>query len=143
MFWDSSALVPCLVSEPNSDQIRTLFAADRRVVIWWSTPVECASALERRIREGLFESRSAEARRRLHAIMVLAQTIVPTEEIRQLAIEMFGRHRSLGLRASDALQLAAARNLADRTDRLSTDFVCLDSRFRQAAKHEGLVLVPE
>ena len=51
MFWDSSALVPVIVPEPRSGAITALLAADEEPVIWWTTPLECQSALRRRHRE--------------------------------------------------------------------------------------------
>lgn len=45
MFWDSSAIVPLLVTEPRSPAIERLLAGDDQPVIWWATPVECPSAL--------------------------------------------------------------------------------------------------
>ena len=47
MFWDSSALVPVIVAEPRSDAVTALLAADEEPVIWWTTPLECQSALRR------------------------------------------------------------------------------------------------
>ena len=51
MFWDSSALVPVIVPESRSAVVTALLAADAEPVIWWTTPLECQSALRRRHRE--------------------------------------------------------------------------------------------
>ncbi|MBM3853603.1 MAG: type II toxin-antitoxin system VapC family toxin [Verrucomicrobia bacterium] len=50
-FWDSSAVVPLLVSEPATARRESQSRADPSIVVWWGTPVECASALQRLVRE--------------------------------------------------------------------------------------------
>ena len=50
-FWDSSAIVPLIVAETSSVAVRALLADDSEVVVWWSTEIECLSALARRERE--------------------------------------------------------------------------------------------
>ncbi len=51
IFWDSSALVALLVEEPDSKTRAKQLAADPVMVVWWRTPVECESAIQRRLRE--------------------------------------------------------------------------------------------
>jgi predicted nucleic acid-binding protein len=51
-YWDASAIVPLLVDEPRTGRARDLRDEDTQVVVWWGTPVECASALARLRREG-------------------------------------------------------------------------------------------
>ena len=46
-FWDSSAIVPLLVREENSDSLLDLREADRDMIVWWGTETECLSALAR------------------------------------------------------------------------------------------------
>jgi len=138
MFWDSSALIPCFVEESRSPQLLPLFRTDEQVVIWWLTPVECTSALERRRREGLAEAAYHEANELLADIGRTVDSISPHEEIREQAIELLRRH---ALRSSDALQLAAAL-VSSRRIGFLVPFVCLDERLRGAAGREGLPLLP-
>ena len=58
-FWDSSALVPLLVDEQGSAGRLQELKADPVVLIWWGTPVECESALQRRLREGALDAEGA------------------------------------------------------------------------------------
>ena len=51
-FWDSSALVTLCVEEPATDAALALLKDDPQVAIWWTTPVECASAIARLERDG-------------------------------------------------------------------------------------------
>ncbi len=46
-FWDSSALVPLLLAEDSTPQATALALQDAETVVWWATPVECASAIAR------------------------------------------------------------------------------------------------
>ena len=88
MFWDSSALVAYLVEEKRSAEIVPLFVHDDAIVIWWGTPVECVSALERRRREGLAPDLFNEGRQRLEEAIVLAQQVPAFDSVRALAIEI-------------------------------------------------------
>jgi len=47
-FWDSSTVVPLLVSEPMSGTVQPLYDTDPVMLAWWATEIECASALARR-----------------------------------------------------------------------------------------------
>ncbi len=51
-FWDSSAIVPLLIEEPNSRRCRDLLRADRHMVVWEYTETEIASALVKQKRCG-------------------------------------------------------------------------------------------
>jgi uncharacterized protein len=52
-FWDASAIIPLLVAEPTRERLIRLLEQDSEVLAWWGTPVEIASALAQREREGL------------------------------------------------------------------------------------------
>ena len=63
MFWDSSAVVPELVSESSSPVVVTLLRSDPAVTLWWASPVECQSVIYRRHRDAaLPEAGVTEAR---------------------------------------------------------------------------------
>ena len=67
MFWDSSAVVPLLVGEAATAAREAQVRADPVMLVWWCTPVECASALQRLVREGALTAagaRTSEARLR-------------------------------------------------------------------------------
>lgn len=140
MFWDSSALIPCLVSETVSARLVELFGEDRDVVIWWTARVECVSALERRRREGKLRSPAyLEARRRLNEIAEQSSTIQAHASVRERAERLLATHP---LRASDALHLAAALMACDERP-VGEGFVTLDARLREAAEREGFRVIPE
>lgn len=51
-FWDSSALVPLLVTEEGTEAATRPYRADPATVAWWAQPRESASALARREQAG-------------------------------------------------------------------------------------------
>ncbi|MEO6223864.1 MAG: PIN domain-containing protein [Vicinamibacterales bacterium] len=139
MFWDSSALVPLLVSESRSADLTGLLAEDKEMTMWWATPLECQSALYRRHRELPLESSvMTTATERLRAVVEHADTVAPTDEVRRRAARLVSVHP---LRAADALQLAAALIWCEEQPHGEV-FVCLDDRLRDAALREGFDVRP-
>ncbi len=137
-FWDSSALVPLLVQEPASKRVITLLRADPGIIVWWSTAVECASALARLERDsGLDRRATTEALGRLDALARSWAEVMPTPDLRDIARRLLRVH---ALRAADALQLAAAY-VASETRPSTMPVVTLDERLRDAADREGFELV--
>lgn len=105
-FWDASALVPLIITEPQTRTARTLLEQDSEIVLWWGASVERASALARCWRENRIDRTAYDSG--LSVVQVLqaaAFEIQPSEEVRALAGRLLGRH---ALRAADAFQLAAA-----------------------------------
>jgi predicted nucleic acid-binding protein len=140
MFWDSSAIVPLLVPEERSDALTRLIGSDTEPVIWWTTPLECQSAIQRRHRDHAFIATELTAsNERLRQFLQHADTIAPTDEVRRRAARLLAFHP---LRAADALQLAAALLWSEEQPHGET-FVSLDARLREAAAREGFTLLPE
>jgi uncharacterized protein len=138
-FWDASAVVPLLTDEPTTATLSRLLRADRHVVVWWATDVECESSLRRRARAGGFDAtqlRAAESG--LASWRETWEEIAPTAGVRDVALRLLAVHP---LRAADALQLAAALKAA-RGRPSSLSFVCLDRRLADAAAREGLDVIP-
>jgi len=139
LFWDSSAVVPLLVPEEHSAVVASMLGEGDSFTVWWSTEVECLSALYRRQREASFPGTLfSEALKRLEALLESFDTVPPTEPVRRRAARLLATHP---LRAADALQLGAA--LVWCEERPSGEkFVCLDTRLREAAQREGFVVLP-
>lgn len=139
MFWDSSALVPLLVSERRSSELVALLRSDPAPATWWATPVECQSALQRRRREDALEASTlGRALDRLRQLAEDVDVVAPTVALREAAGRALAAHP---LRAADALQLAAA--LVWSGEASGEPFVCLDDRLRDAARREGFTVLPE
>lgn len=139
MFWDSSAMVPLLLPEDASAALTRLLGDDGEPVIWWATPLECQSALQRRHRERpLPADQLSAAIERLRQLVQHADTIAPTDELRRRAARLLSFHP---LRAADALQLAAALVWCEEQPH-GEAFVTLDDRLREAAAREGFSVQP-
>ena len=107
------------------------------MVVWWSTPVECLSALAHQERDGGLSPEAVDTSRLL--LTELRQTwneIQPSEEVRDHAGRFLLRHP---LRAADSLQLAAAMTWVDGRPRGQL-FCTLDGRLAGAARREGFAL---
>jgi len=138
-FWDSSAIIPLCLKEKASEAVKGLMKDDENIVVWWTTYIECLSALSRRQREGVLTSGdAAKARSVLSALAAAWSEVQPTELVRLRAERLLSIHP---LRAADALQLAAALVWAQETPR-GLDFVCLDQNLRESSLKEGFSIKP-
>ena len=118
--------------------MRSLYRSDPGILAFWSTRVECESAIARLEREGRLRRRSASgARGRLDRFAGTWQEVQPIEPLRESALRLLRVH---DLRAADALQLAAAL-LASEGSPASLSFVCLDERLAGAAEREGFLVL--
>lgn len=139
-FWDASAVIPLCLQEAMSDRVLEILRSDQAMVVWWSTPVECHSALARLRREDLLTQEEADrAARILKELEHVWAEILPGERVRREARRLLYIHP---LRAADALQLAAALVWCGH-DPEGREMVCLDRRLREAAQREGFRVIPE
>ncbi len=137
-FWDSSAILPLLVSETGTPAMRGLYQRDPEIVAWWGTRVECTSALARLERAGQLDTSAATAAiRELGALAEQWHEVQPVEPVREAAVRLLRVHN---LRAADALQLAAALIACEHRP-ASMGLVCLDQRLGVAAEREGFRLI--
>jgi len=135
-YWDASAITPLIADEPTRNNLLKLLEQDAGMLACWGTPVEIASALARREREGLLTA--DEITTALTAAHALAQSwheIAPSDSIRRTAERLL---RTYPLRTADSLQLASV--VSDH-DPMSLKFVCLDVRLARAAQREGFVVI--
>jgi predicted nucleic acid-binding protein len=138
-FWDSSAIIPLCLRESTSEAVKGLLKSEEDMVVWWTTRIECLSALSRRHREKTLSSNdNLKARAILSALAEAWSEVQPTEMIRQRAERLLSIHP---LRAADALQLAAALIWAQENPR-GLALVCLDHNLREAALREGFSVLP-
>jgi uncharacterized protein len=138
IFWDASAIVPLLVAEPTTPRLQALFGGDLDMLVWWGSAVECVSALTRLERAAGLDGRGlAQAFDRLKQLADGWHEIEPSEVVRESAMRFLRVHP---LRASDALQLAAAFTAAEHRP-ASLQFVTLDERLAVAGRKEGFAMV--
>jgi predicted nucleic acid-binding protein len=106
--------------------------------VWCLSTVEIGSALARRTREGFDPETETRFRSEWKELSDHWREIASLERVRARALRLLNTH---GLRAGDALQLAAALiGSEDRPEALP--FVCLDDRLRDAARREGFAVLP-
>lgn len=132
-FWDASAIVPLLIGQPASVRARHLLEEDPELVVWWGTPVECASAVARLRRDGALP---ADTEHGALASLALLRSgwheMLPGDAVRLQALRVLRLHP---LRGADALQLAAALEWAGGPE--AGTMVCFDDRLGAAAAREG------
>jgi len=137
-FWDASAIVPLLMTEPTTKTLQALVADDPAMLVWWATEVECASALARLEREGALDQPMViEAFHRLKRLADAWHEVDASDSLREAAVRFLRVH---SLRAADALQLAAAFVAAERRPS-SLEVITLDECLAAAARKEGFVLI--
>jgi predicted nucleic acid-binding protein len=137
-FWDSSAILPLLVEETTAPNALAYYQANPDMVVWWVSPVECASAMARLEREKKLEPADVtQALGQLATLQAAWHEVQPLDNIRQLSQRLLRLHP---LRAADSLQLAAAL-VACQHKPQSTEFVCLNTRLGLAAEREGFSVI--
>jgi predicted nucleic acid-binding protein len=137
-FWDSSAILPLLVEENATSDALAYYAVNPDMVVWWGSPVECASALARLEREKKLEpADTTQARGQLATLQAAWHEVQPMDNVRQLSQRLLRLHP---LRAADSLQLAAAL-VACQYRPQDMEFACLDPRLGLAAEREGFSVI--
>lgn len=133
-FWDTSALVPLLVTERETARAERWLREDAGVVVWTLTRVELLSAFARRRRAEPGAARRLQAARRdLLSAWEHWSEITAVDVVRRHAERVVETHP---LRAADALQIGAALVAAEDTP-AGLEFVTLDHEQAQAAEREG------
>lgn len=131
--------MPLVVNEPAGVDLLSMVAEDPQIVTWAWTPVEIASAVERRVRSGSVDLRTRRTMLdRLNELSLRWDEVHDLVAVRRRAASLLARH---SLRAADAGQLGAALLVAD-LGFPELEFVCLDRTLSLAAEREGLEAVP-
>lgn len=138
-FWDTSALLPLCLKEPQTKQIQDLVYQDGDLVAWWGALIEGYAALARLRREQILtDEEELQSRQFFLRLSSQWSEVRPSNLVRDQASRVLLLHP---LRAADALQLAAALVWAG-SQVPSLEFVCLDHRLREAAAREGFQVIP-
>ena len=133
-FWDSSAIVPPLVRQPQSPRVDEWWSRDSDVVLWTLSPVEVTSALWRLVRErSVSEAEAQIAEARAQEFASASRVVVDVEGVKEVARRTLRLH---SLTAADACQLAAALVWAGGRPQGKT-LLTLDERLAASARREG------
>ncbi|MFI5114187.1 MAG: type II toxin-antitoxin system VapC family toxin [Terriglobales bacterium] len=132
-FWDTSALVPLCVHQSMTPTAIALYKL-HSVVVWWTTPVEIASALARLVRMMQIDPADCAKARKLANVLSDSWSVIqPSDALRTKAVQLVDRY---DLRAADSLQLAAALEWCEDVP-LKRVFLTADERLREAALLTG------
>jgi hypothetical protein len=135
-FWDSSALIPLCVSQPQTATARLLYES-YRIVTWRGTQVEIMSGLTRLDRTGeITHDRFLIGKQIAKEIM---RDWISVDSIESIAGSACLLLELYPLRAADALQLAAALAWCEGRPRGNV-FLTFDKRLGEAAKLAGFTL---
>lgn len=134
-FWDSSALIPLCVSQPQTGRAK-LFYETYGIVAWWATQVEMMSGLARLNRMGQITHDRFLVGKQIAREIVQSWYSVESESI---AVDACSLLELYALRAADALQLAAALEWCEGKPKGKV-FLTFDQRLREAARLAGFTL---
>lgn len=138
-FWDSSAIVPLVVNEEETDYCLKTLSHDQEMLIWCLSRLEVMSALCRQVRDKtLSDTEFQKAKTRMNDLIERAYEVKAIEKVKQRALRLLEVHP---LRAADACQLASAL-VASQEDPGRLTIVCFDQRLMKAAIKEGFVVNP-
>ena len=127
------------VKQESTTALRKFYADDPQILAWMFSEVEVVSALCRLAREGSISRRDlVEAISRFESFYASLTVVSHFEAVKPRAKRLLRVHP---LKAADALQLGAAL-AAVYDDPSGWEMVCLDERLRDAASHEGFLLLP-
>jgi len=134
-YWDASALVPLIVSQPESALVRDWLLEDDQIVTWVWTGTEIVGAIERLTREGrISRQQRRSALDEFNGLANRWDEVTDVLAVRSRALRVLARHP---LRAADAGQLGAAILIQEQLP-APLSFMCLDRRLALAAEREGL-----
>ena len=139
-FWDSSAIIPLIVIEDQSQYCINAFKADNEIMVWTMSKIEVFSALCRRFREDSLNEKTFDlAKTRMNDLFDIVFEIVALSKVKDRALRLLQVHT---LRAADAMQLASIL-VATQEDTSKLPIMCFDDRLKQAAKREGFIVNPD
>lgn len=140
-FFDSSALVKNYGRERGSVWVQNILTTESHVYVSRLTEVEVASAIARKLREGLISQENlTRSLARLRADFADRFTVLDvTGSLIQTAIGLLSSHN---LRAYDAIQLATALLIRDELVALNlpVTFLSADAGLNAAALAQGLTV---
>ena len=137
-FWDTSAIVPLCCFQEFTFAARRARRRFSLSVVWWGTPVEVYSTIDRLKREGALTAEERDkAELDWETLYVRAGRIAPDDELLRLAISIPAVYN---IRSADAFQLAAALIWCDQKPR-NRPFICADKRLGGAASDAGFEVI--
>lgn len=136
-YWDTSALLPLLLKQRCSENIREIIKEDKAISTSWISKVELSSAICRLEREGhISEIELDSLLRRVDMLIQSCCIVHPSEKLSDRAMRAL---RSHSIKSLDAIQLASALIVSkDVTNNF--EFITLDKQLGNIARKEGFIV---
>lgn len=134
-YWDTSALIPCFISEESTHQAREWLEAggDSPRFTSWLTAFEFETVLKRKLQQKLLSNREYQAIQEQWTDFQKTLNLVPVDErVSRLGLRV---QKIYGLWTCDSVQLGCASLLQVEYPKMR--FVCLDKKLTRAATQEG------
>jgi predicted nucleic acid-binding protein len=135
-FWDTSALLPLCVLQPQTAAAISL-TGRYQIVAWWAAEVELLSGLTRLRRMGMIDSGQFDGGK-LHAER-LVRSWFSIHESKSITAAACSLLELYSLRAADALRLAASLEACQRQPAQYV-FITGDQRQADAARQTGFTV---
>jgi predicted nucleic acid-binding protein len=135
-YWDSSALIPLCVPQPQSARASVLYS-QYQVVAWWASQVEMMSGFARLKRMGQISQRQYLAAKT--SAMDIVRDWISAASPPAIAHSACALLETNVLSAADALQLAVALEICRQRPR-GYLFVAADLRLAEAARQSGFTV---
>lgn len=139
-FWDTSAIVALCARQATTLTAQRFVRQYPKMRAWWGATVEARSAFARLLQGKELNDR--EFHYALNQLETLRQSwveVAPGDRLREIAETLPDKY---GLRAMDALQLAAALVWCKEKPR-KRPFICFDIRLAIAAEKAGFTVYPK
>jgi predicted nucleic acid-binding protein len=135
-YWDTSALIPCFVSEQSTPEMlnRLKEGADSVRFTSWLTVFEFEGVLRRKLNQKLVSQREYEAVQERWAELQQSLNFIPLDS--RSARTGLRFQKLYQLRPYDSIQLGSASLV--QLDYPELEFLCLDEKLSRLAKQEGM-----
>ncbi len=133
-YWDTSALIPCFVSETATVQVRKWLEEEGNIARFtsWLTVFEFEMVLRKKLSTRLLTSKEYE---KVHDKWSSFQSLINFVPLDNKVATLGTRLQKIyGLLSGDSIQLGSASLL--QLDQSDLRFVCLDQKLAQVARRE-------
>lgn len=134
-YWDTSALIPCFMTEDSTAKAREWLAAGGDIprFISWLTLFEFETVLKRKLGQKLLTLREYQSiQERWIEFQKLVNLIPIDERVSRLGLRL---QKLYGLWTCDSIQLGCASLLQLEFSKMQ--FICLDKKLSHVAQQEG------
>ena len=136
-FWDTSALIPCFLTEKSTPTVREWLESDGETAVFisWISLFELETVLKRKLNQRHLTREEYQSVQERWTEFQKTLNILPVDErVSRLGLRL---QKIYGLWTCDSIQIGSATLL--QLEHSKVQFVCLDQKLNHAAKQEGFV----